>query len=151
MTFLLPLHVLATIIWFGGLFFLSVVLRRSAHDMDSASAMKLWNDTLSIFFVWIWMCLVLILLTGVALVFLAFGGFSGIPLVHRVNPLIGLPAMVLFIFLYFVPWRRFQHAVFGNDMPVAERNLKLIRRLMTIILALGLVASIVSVAGRNYY
>lgn len=92
----------------------------------------------------------LILMTGIAMVFLAFGGFSGVPIIHRVNSAIGIPAIVLYGYLYFMPWRRFRHAMGSNDWNAAEKSLGQARLLMAIVVSLGLVASVVSVAARYY-
>jgi len=150
MTFVLPIHVLATIIWLGGLFLLSVVFAPSARRLDQAPALFMWHNVLSRFFILAWICMALILVTGIALVFLAFGGFSGVPIIHRVNSAIGIPAIILYGYLYFVPWRRFRRAMWNNDLNAAEKSLGQARLLMAIIVSLGLVASVVSVAARYY-
>jgi hypothetical protein len=49
MNVVLPLHVLATVIWLGGLFLLSVVFQPSLGQSDSATALSRWHRTLSIF------------------------------------------------------------------------------------------------------
>ena len=94
--------------------------------------------------------MLLILVSGIAMIFLAFGGFSGVPSIHRWNMLLGIPAIVLFGYLYFVPWRHFRDAMLSHDRMVAEKSIRQARTIMAIVLALGLVASVVSVAGRYY-
>jgi uncharacterized membrane protein len=146
----IALHILAVIIWLGGLFLLSVVLQPSARPLDSATALPLWHRVLSRFLVWGWAGVVLILTTGVTMVFLEFGGFANIPNIHRANMVVGIPAIVLYGYLYFAPWQRFRRAVSSNEAMAAERSIRRVRFLMATILALGLVASVVSAAARYY-
>jgi uncharacterized membrane protein len=148
--FALALHILAAIIWLGGLFLLCVVLQPSARPLVSVIALSLWHRVLSRFFVWAWVGLALILISGIAMVFLEFGGFAKIPSIHRANMLIGIPAIALYGYLYFAPWQRFRRAVSSNDAMAAKRSIRQVRMLMATILALGLVASVVS-AGARYY
>jgi uncharacterized membrane protein len=150
MTFVLPLHTLAVIVWLGGLFLLCVLFYPGAQRLESATALSLWHRILSRFFVWAWISMLLILASGIAMIFLAFGGFSGVPSIHRWNMLLGIPAIALFGYLYFVPWRHFRHAMSNHDRMVAEKSIRQARTIMVIILTLGLVASVVSVAGRYY-
>ena len=150
MTFVLPLHTLAVIVWLGGLFLLCVSFYPSVQQLESATALSLWHRILSRFFIWAWISMLLILVSGIAMIFLAFGGFSGVPSIHRWNMLFGLPAIVLFGYLYFVPWRHFRHAMSTHDRLTAERSIRRARTIVVIILVLGVVASVVSVAGRYY-
>jgi uncharacterized membrane protein len=64
--------------------------------------------------------------------------------------MIGIPAIALFWYLYLAPWRQFRRAVSSRDWTDAENGLRRIRITMAIILTLGLIASAVSVVGRNY-
>lgn len=150
MTVALSLHTLATIIWLGGLFFLCVVFQLAAQHYETAMALTLWHRVVSRFFVWAWISLVVILVSGVAMVFLKFGGFSGVPSIHRVNMAIGIPAILLYVYLYFIPWRRFRRAMLSGQWRVAKDNNRQARIIMTLILALGIIASVVSLGGRYY-
>jgi uncharacterized membrane protein len=150
MTFVLPLHTLAVIVWLGGLFLLCVSFYPGGRQLESAAALSLWHRILSRFFIWAWISMLLILVSGIAMIFLAFGGFSGVPSIHRWNMLLGIPAIVLYGYLYFVPWRHFSDAMSTNDRLTAERSIRRTRTIMVVILVLGIVASVVSVAGRYY-
>jgi uncharacterized membrane protein len=150
MTFVLPIHTLAVIMWLGGLFLLCVSVYPTVRQLDSATALSLWHRVLSRFFIWAWISMLLILVSGIAMIFLTFGGFSGVPSIHRWNMLLGIPAIVLFGYLYFVPWRHFRDAMSNHDRLTAEKNIRRTRTILVIILVLGVAASVVSVAGRYY-
>ena len=143
-----PLHTLAVIVWVGGLFLLCVVFQPSTRDLDTETAMSLWHRMLSRFFAWAWISLLLILATGIGMVFLTFGGFSNVPMLHQVNRAIGIPAIALYGYLYFGPWRQYRRAMARHDLIAAQTGITRIRVVMAIILTLGLVASVVSAAGR---
>ena len=148
MTIVFPLHVVATIVLFGGLFFGLAVFRPIARDLDVETALSLWQQMLSRFFAWGWVSLLLILVTGIGMVFLKFGGFSGVPMIHRGNMVIGIPAIVLFGYLFVGPWQRYRRTMSRRDWNAAQREIRRVRVVMSIILVLGLVASVVSAVGR---
>jgi uncharacterized membrane protein len=148
MTVALPLHIVAAIVLLGGLFFASVVFRPIARDLDIETASTLRQQVWSRFFAWGWVSLLLILATGIAMVFLRFGGFSGVPLIHRANMAIGIPAMALFGYVFFGPWREYRRRVARRDWSAAQEEIKRIHVLMGVIVGLGFVASVVSAIGR---
>jgi uncharacterized membrane protein len=148
MTVVLPLHILATIVFLGGLFFASVVFQPIARGLEVETASSLWQQVLSRFFAWAWVSMLLILATGIAMVFLKFGGFSGIPMIHRGNMAIGIPAIALFGYVFFGPWRQYRRTMSRRDWTAAQRAITRVRVVMAIILVLGLVASVVSAVGR---
>jgi uncharacterized membrane protein len=148
MIIVFPLHVLAAIVLLGGLFFASLVFKPLAHGLDIETASSLRQRMLSPFFAWGWVSLLLILGTGVAMVFLKFGGFSGVPMIHRANMVIGIPVIVLFGYVFFGPWRAYRRVMARRDWTAAQREIGRVRVLMLLILGLGFVASVVSAVGR---
>jgi uncharacterized membrane protein len=148
MTVVFPLHIVATIVLLGGLFFGLVVFRPIARDLDIETALSLWQQMLSRFFAWGWVSLLLILATGISMVFLKFGGLSGVPMIHRGNMVIGIPAIVLFGYLFFGPWQQYRRTMSRRDWNAAQKEIRRVRVVMSIILVLGLVASVVSAVGR---
>ena len=148
MSVVLPIHILATIILLGGMFFASVAVRPGTRGLEVDAALVLWHRMLSRFFAWASVSMLLILVTGIGMVFLKFGGFSGVPAIHRGNMAIGLPAIALYAYVYFGPWQRYNETLSRGDWIAAQKNITRVRTLMAIVLALGLVASAVSAAGR---
>jgi uncharacterized membrane protein len=149
MTLALPIHIVAIVVWLGGLFLMSLVVQPSIRGLDSRLALSLWSRTLSRFMVWGSVSLIAIVASGIALVNLRFGGFSGMPTLHRLNMVIGIPAIALFAYVALVKWQRARRALARGDSIAAETSIRTIRRLMAIILAFGLIASIVSAVGRS--
>src|ERR1043165_9283453 len=106
-TLLVAVHVIAAVIWVGGMFFAYMVLRPPAGPLEAPIRLSLWQRVLSRFFLWVWASIVVLLVSGYAMLFLRFGGFQTVPLYVNVMQLTGIAMMLLFLHLYFAPWRRF--------------------------------------------
>jgi len=148
MPILVTLHVLATVVWVGGMFFAYMVLRPSAGPIEPAVRLALWHRVFSRFFPWVWASIVLLLVSGYSMMFLYFGGFAGTGLYVYVMQGTGILMMLLFLHLFFVPWRRFGHAFEREAFPEAAKELDQIRRIVAINLVLGLLTVIVGASGR---
>ena len=96
-----------------------------------------------------WISLLLILATGIGMVFLKFGGFSGVPTIHRANMLIGIPAIALFGYGFFGPWQQYRRAISRRDWPAALKAGTRVRLMTGIVLVLGYVCS-AAVLVRDY-
>lgn len=148
MALLIALHVLAAVVWVGGMFFAYMVLRQSAGPLEPELRLALWHRVFQRFFPWVWSSIVLLLASGYGMMFLYFGGFAGAGLYIHVMQGIGIVMMLLFLHLFFVPWRRFGDAVARRRFPDAVKHLDQIRRIVAINLVLGLLTIIVGASGR---
>lgn len=148
MALLVALHVLAAVVWVGGMFFAYIVLRPAAGPLETAERLALWHRVFGRFFPWVWACIVLLLISGYVMLFGAFGGFAGAPLHVNVMQTIGIVMVLLFLHLFFAPWRRFGRAIEGKAFPEAAKQLGQIRRIVAINLALGLLTVAVGASGR---
>ncbi|MGZ5975847.1 MAG: CopD family protein [Isosphaeraceae bacterium] len=148
MALLIALHVLAVVTWVGGMFFAYVVLRPSAGALPSETRLALWQAVFRRFFPWVWSSIVVLLLSGYGMIFLSFGGFAGAGLYIHIMQGLGIVMMMLFLHLFFVPWRRFSDAVEKKRFPEAAQHLAQIRRIVAANLVLGLLTIIVGASGR---
>jgi uncharacterized membrane protein len=148
MTILVTLHVLAAVVWVGGMFFAYMVLRQSAGPLEPAVRLALWHRVFRRFFPWVWASIVLLLVSGYAMIFLYLGGFAGTGLHVHLMQGTGIVMMMLFLHLFFAPWRRFSNAVEREAFSEAAKALDQIRRLVAINLVLGLVTVMVGASGR---
>jgi uncharacterized membrane protein len=148
MSVLVALHVLAALVWVGGMFFAHQVLRPSVGPLDAPVRLALWRRVFDRFFAWVWASVALLLATGIAMIVIEYGGFESASLSVSLMMSVGIVMMLLFAHLYFAPWRRLQRALDGGDMPAAARNLGQIRRVVTINLVLGLATAAVGASGR---
>ena len=148
MALLIALHVLAAVVWVGGMFFAYVVLRPSAGPLQADARLKLWQRVFKRFFPWVWASVIALLVSGYGMIFLYFGGFAGArPSIHIMQG-IGILMMLLFLHLFFAPWRRFSAAVEKEAFPEAANELGRIRSIVAVNLALGLATIIIGASGR---
>jgi uncharacterized membrane protein len=147
MPILITLHVLAAVVWVGGMFFAYMVLRQSVGPLEPAVRLALWHSIFRRFFPWVWASIVLLLLSGYSMLFLYFG-FAGAGLHIYIMQATGIVMMLLFLHLFFAPWRRFGHAVAKEAFTEAAKDLDQIRRIVAINLVLGLLTVIVGSSGR---
>jgi len=150
--FLFPItstaHTLAAVVWVGGMFFAHVALRPSLMKEEPPTRLRVWSHVFPRFFTWVWLCAILLPITGYVMVFVDFGGFAAAG--HHVTVMhgIGWVMVILFAFLFFRPFAKFQAAVGKEDFPTAATHLAAIRRIVTINLVLGLVVTAAGVSGR---
>ena len=146
----LIVHVLAAMVWVGGMFFALLALRPATAPLEPGPRLDLWLRVLGRFFAWVFAAIVLLLASGYILIFGVFGGFAGAgPHIHIMQAT-GIVMMLLFLHLYFAPWRRFQAAVARRDTPQAARQLNQIRWIVTVNLVLGLLTVAVGSSGRYW-
>jgi uncharacterized membrane protein len=149
-TVALALHTLAAVVWVGGMFFALLALRPATAVLEPGQRLELWARVLSRFFAWVIAAIVLLLVSGYAMVFFVYAGFRGIGLHVHVMQAIGIVMMLAFFHLYFAPWRRFRAAVARRDDAAAARQLNQIRAIVTLNLVLGLVTVAVGSSGRYW-
>jgi uncharacterized membrane protein len=148
MTILAALHVLAAVVWVGGMFFAYMVLRPAAGPLEPPLRLALWRRVFSRFFPWVWASIAVLLASGYAMLFLHFGGFAHAGLHIHVMQATGILMMLLFLHLFFAPWRRFSRAVETGALQDAAAALLQIRLIVAINLVLGLVTVAVGASGR---
>ena len=149
-TLSLILHTLSAVVWVGGMFFAHQVLRPAAAALEPGPRLALWSRVLGRFFAWVVAAIVLLLVTGYAMVFGVYAGFGGIGLHIHLMQGIGILMMLLFFHLYFAPWRRFRTAVARQDWAEGGRQLGQIRTIVTINLALGVIVVAIATSGRYW-
>lgn len=149
MTIAITLHVLAAAIWVGGMFFAWMVLRPvAAQQLEPPQRLPLWADCFSRFFPWVWLFIILLPVTGYWMVFRVFGGMASVGMhVHLMQGL-GWLMILMFLHLYFAPFKRLKNAVTLSDWPAAGKKLNQIRMIVGINLLLGLVVMAIAAGGR---
>lgn len=144
----ITLHVLAVIIWVGGMFFAVYILRPATGPMTPAERLPLWGRTLARFFPWVWVSVVLLPSTGYWLIFDLHGGFEELPVPFHIMHVVGWVMILIFLHLWFAPYARFRKALVADDLAEAGKQLNIIRLLVTVNLYLGLFNAIIGPLGR---
>jgi len=150
MSLALTFHILAAIIWIGGMFFAHVVLRPSASALELPTRLALWERVLGRFFMWVWLSIAALFVSGFAMVFIGYGGFAVLPPNISLMMTVGVLMAVIFIYIYFAPWHRLRCGVAAGDWAGAELSIKKIRRLVGLNLLLGIATVVLAAAGAYF-
>jgi uncharacterized membrane protein len=147
----LSFHLLGAIIWVGGMFFAYVCLRPVAADMlEPPIRLQLWSSVFSRFFKWVWAIIIILPATGYLMIFKNWDGFAFVTMDIHIMHGIGLLMVLLFLHVYFAPYRRMNEALAANDIQEAARRLGQIRGIVLINMSLGLITGVVASAGRYW-
>lgn len=133
-------HVLATVIWVGGMFFAHQCLRPAvlASLEEPPKRLALWHAVFGRFFPWVWVCVILLLVTGQGMI-MKLGGTATMPPHIHVMAGIGYLMAVIYAYLYFVPYAALRQEVAAKNWPAAGAALNRIRMLVGTNLSLGLI------------
>ena len=143
----IALHVLAAVVWIGGMFFAVYVLRIAAGEMDSQARLALWGRVFAKFFPWVWVAIAVLFVTGYWLVLGKYGGPSGLPLYLKAMNGLGIIMVLIFLHMWFAPYKRFRKALAAGDMEAAAKPMNQIRMIVTTNLFIGLIVVIVGASG----
>lgn len=150
MAFLVAVHALAAVLWVGGMAFAYLALRPAAAALEPPLRLALWRRVFGRFFPLVWAAGAALLASGYAILFLGLGGFRGAGTHVHMMQATGIAMVLLFLHLYFAPWRRFRAAAADGDWPQAARHLDRIRRIVAANLVLGIATVAVGASGRYW-
>lgn len=151
MSIALTLHLLAVVIWVGGIFFAFVIFRPvSATQLGTPVRLTLFTGVFNQFLPWVLACIFVLLASGYWMIFGPYGGMAQAPKYIHIMQTLGLIMMAIFAHLYFAPFKRLKQAVVAQNWELASTQMNQMRLLMGINLALGLVTTIVGTAGKYW-
>ena len=147
MTLFKLIHLLAVLIWVGGMFFAYVVLRPAAVDaLQPPERLRLWDSVFQRFFSWVWGAVVLILVTGFYMIY-QYGGMAHSPHFVHIMLLLGLVMAGIYGYVFFGCYVPFNLHVAKERWKEAGEILGKIRKLVGLNLTLGLLTIGVAVTG----
>lgn len=148
MLILIVLHLLAAVVWVGGMFFAFFCLRPVAASLlEPAQRLPLWGQVFNRFFVWVWVAIILLFGTGHSMI-AQLGGMANVGLHVHLMLASGYLMIGLFMYVYFVPYKRLKLAIAAQIWPDAGRHLNQIRKIIIVNLSLGLLTITIAAAGR---
>lgn len=144
--FVYSLHLLAALIWVGGMFFAWMILRPAAiAALEAPPRLKLWLEVFPRFFYWVWAAVIVLPVTGVGMLHLRFSGFDTAPRYVHIMMGLYIAMLALFLRIQALQLPELRRAVAAEDWPNGGAVLGRIRRLVGINLLLGLL--VVAIAG----
>ncbi len=141
------LHLIGVAVWVGGMFFAYMALRPAAVAvLEPPLRLPLWHQTLRRFFLWVWVAVVLILVSGLHMI--AVLGGRDAPAYAWIMLVIGIVMMLIFAHVFFAAFRRLERAVAAADWKAGGAALGQIRKLVGLNLILGLITITVATIGK---
>jgi uncharacterized membrane protein len=141
------LHVLAALVWVGGMFFAWMVLRPAViAALEGPARLKLWLQVFPRFFHWVWIAIVVLPITGVGMINLRFTGFETAPRYVQVMMGLYVVMVALFIRINSLQLPEMRKAVEHEQWQEAAAVLGRIRRLVGTNLIVGLVLVVIAAA-----
>ena len=143
---LYSLHLLAALIWVGGMFFAWMILRPSAVQvLQPPERLRLWLAVFERFFRWVWLAVLLLPVSGVGMLHLRFAGFEAAPRYVQIMMGLYLAMLALFLRVQLLQLPALKRAIAAENWPQGGEALGRIRRLVGFNLLLGLL--LVTIAG----
>nr|WP_314877367.1 CopD family protein [uncultured Pseudomonas sp.] len=141
LSFTLPytLHVLAALVWVGGMFFAWLILRpATVAALEGPARLRLWLEVFRRFFVWVWIAVAILAISGIGMLHMRFSGFETAPKYVQLMMGGAIVMFALFMRVQALLLPDLRAAVQAEDWPAGAAALGRIRRLVGINLLLGL-------------
>ena len=147
----IALHIIAAVIWVGGMIFAHQCLRPvAASQLEPPQRLSLWVGVFARFFPMVWASVIALPITGYLMIFGIWQSMAATPLyVHLMNGL-GMLMILIYLHVFFAPYRRLKKAVASQQWPDGGKALGQIRQLVGINSILGLIVIIIGSAGRYF-
>ena len=141
-------HLLAAVVWVGGMFFAYIALRPvAAAQFEPPARLRLWSAVFKRFFPWVIVSIVVLLASGFWMIFRK-GGMAGVGMNVHIMLLTGIIMMLIFFHVYFGPFKKLNTSIITEDWQNGGAALNQIRKLILLNLALGLFVIVIASAGR---
>lgn len=138
------LHFISAVVWVGGMFLAYVVVRPAVTEgLEPPQRLRLWVGIFRRFFLWVWAAVVVILLSGFAML----GEMPDAPRPALVMAVVGIVMAAIFFYVFISPFSHLRQAVRAEDWQAAGAALGSIRRLVAVNLVLGTINIAVAVLG----
>ncbi|WP_088278381.1 CopD family protein [Ideonella sp. A 288] len=138
------LHVLAIVVWVGGMVFAHFFLRPAAARLDPPTRLRLMHEVLGGFFRAVLVSSLLALGTGVWMIgrvarqTVSAGGSFEMPVAWTVMAVTGTLMVAIFMHIRFALFKRLAVAVAASDWPAGGAAMAQIRTWVSVNLGLGL-------------
>ncbi|WP_232744801.1 CopD family protein [Thiomicrorhabdus sp. Kp2] len=144
----IALHSLTAVLWVGGIFLAYRILRPAAMTLEPPIRLRLWVNVFSRFFPWVWLFIIVLVVTGYWDWSVSFGALETTPFYIHAMQIIGWVMIILFAWLYFVPFAKFKQLVADENFPLAGAIMNnQMRPIIAINLSLGVIEVIIGAAG----
>ena len=141
------LHLIAGIVWIGGMTFMLFALRPAALvSLDAQPRALLMGEVFKRFYILVLLAIALLFTTGTHLYTATFRaaklatGQGSVPLGWNVMLVLGLSMMLIFGHIYFAGFKKYRRAVTAGQWPVAAKAAGLMHTMTLVNFTLGWLA-----------
>ena len=141
------LHLIAGIVWMGGMTFMLFALRPAAIDaLEPQPRALLMGRVWQRFYVWVLVAIVVLFATGTHMYTATFRaarlatGNGSVPLGWNVMLVLGIIMMLIFGHIYFAGFKKYKRAVAAAEWPLAARTAGLMHTMTLTNFTLGWLA-----------
>ena len=141
------LHLIAGIVWMGGMTFMLFALRPAVVQMlDAQPRAILMGAIWKRFYAWVLVAIVVLFATGTHLYTATFRaarlatGEGAVPIGWNIMLVLGITMMLIFGHIYFAGFKKYKRAVAAGQWPLAAKAAGLIHTMTLINFALGWLA-----------
>ena len=141
------LHLIAGIVWIGGMTFMLFALRPAAlGTLDAQPRAVLMGQVWKRFYAWVLVAIVIIFATGTHMYTQTFRaarlatGEGSVPLGWNIMLVLGITMMLIFGHIYFAKFKKYKRALASGEWPAAAKAAKLIHTMTLINFTLGWLA-----------
>ena len=151
MSVLSILHILSAVIWVGGMFFAYVCLRPVAADLlQPEQRLSLWCEVFKRFFLWVWVVVLLLIISGHSMI-AVLGGMAVVGAHVHIMLGVGYVMIAAFMHVFFAPYKRLKQATAAGNWQEAGHQLNQIRRIVLFNLILGIATVSIAAGGRYVF
>lgn len=133
----LPIHILAAVVWIGGMFFVHNIMRPGVATLEAPVRLALMRDALTRFFRWVWICIALLWLSGIWII-TSQSLWSALPWHVLVMMLVAVLMTVLFCLIYFDHFRKITGWIDAGDFKAAGERMGRMSKLVSANLGMGI-------------
>lgn len=144
----IALHVLAVVVWVGGMGFMLFTLRSGLAPLPPAERLAVLSRVVARFLPVVGIAIVVIAATGGWLMSL-YGAMRNAPWSVHVMVVLGVVMMLVYVWIAVRLNPRFQAAVRAADLPAAGALAERIRRYVAVNFVLGVVVILAGIVGRG--
>ncbi len=147
------IHVLAIVVWVGGMVFSHFFLRPALAQLEPPQRLRLMHDVLGRFFRAVLVASLLSLGTGIWMIgrvakqAVQSGGGFQMPLTWTLMAVLGVVMVAIFMHIRYALYARLSRAVAAADWPAGAAALATLRLWVAINLGLGLLTIVVALVG----
>ncbi len=145
------LHILSVIVWIGGMFFAHIALRPVvASLLEPPIRLQLMAQVLERFFLWVWIAVILLWITGIWIIFGFFDGMASVKISIHIMLTLAILMTVLYIYIFFIPFPNLKREISAENFQQAGKHLAKIRSIIGFNLLLGIITVIIATGGRYF-